>query len=134
MTFWNYWMESATTNTTTTSLDVYADNDVDHGDIINGYASTNVDYDGDIVTGHTVSTDPTLIDYPPMKLYKMNHSGKFCYFVLKYNTLEVVPDESFGVILFQNIILCNLFQMNYLGQIFALCFDISEKGHCNDME
>ena len=75
MTFLNYWMESTTTNTTTTSLDACADNDVDDGDIINGHTSTNMDYDGDIVTGYTVSTDPTLIDYPPM---------------------EVVQDESFG--------------------------------------
>ena len=81
MIFWNYWMVSTTTtttttnnnnnnnNTTTTRHDAsYADNDVDDGDIINGHASTNVDYDDDIVTGHTASTDPTLIDNPPLEV------------------------------------------------------------------
>ena len=93
MTFWNYWMVSSisttttTTNnnnnsnnnhnntTTTTTHNAYPDNDVYDGDIMNGYATTNVDYDSDIVTGHATSTDCTLMDNPP---------------------LEFIQDDSFG--------------------------------------
>ena len=85
MTFWNYWMVSSTSTTTannntsttrtTTTCNAYPHNDVYDGDIMNGHATTNVDYDDDIVTGHATSTDPTLMDNPP---------------------LEFVQDDSFG--------------------------------------
>ena len=60
MIYWNYWMVTTNNNnnnnnnnTTTTRHDAsYADNDVDDGDIINGHASINTDYDGNTVTGH----------------------------------------------------------------------------------
>ena len=42
---------------------------------MNGHATTDVDYDGDIVTGHATFTDATLMDNPP---------------------LEFVQDDSFG--------------------------------------